>query len=306
VRIFVTGATGFLGRHLVARLEALGHEITGVGSRDCDLTASGALPARAHPAYDQIFHLAAWTQAGDFCLRHPAEQWEINQRINTEVLSWWMAHQRQAKLICIGSSCAYDPTLPLREDHYLRGTPEPSLLTYALTKRMLYACLLAARQQHGLRHLTVVPSTLYGPGYPLAPDRQLHFIFDLIRKILRGQRLGEPVVLWGDGEQRRELVYIDDFVEALVALAGAVDDELVDDLVNVGAGEDHSIREFAAEICAQVGFPAERIQYDPARYVGARSKRLEIDKLARLLPRRTTLPLTEGLRRTIAWVEQQL
>jgi len=302
VNVLVTGATGFLGRHLCARLAALGHQVTGLGSRDCDLTAGGALEARQHPPYQHIYHLAAWTQAGDFCLHHPAEQWEINQKINTHVLGWWMARQRQAKLICIGSSCAYDPTLPLREDQYLRGTPEASLLTYALTKRMLYAGLLAAGQQYGLRHLTVVPSTLYGPGYPLTAGKQLHFIFDLIRKLLRGQRFAEPVVLWGDGEQRRELVYIDDFVEALIGLAESVDGELV----NVGAGQDHSIREFAAAICREIGFPPERIQYDQARYVGARAKLLEIDKLQRLLPRPTPVPLAEGLRRTIDWVAQQL
>jgi len=302
VNVFVTGATGFVGRQLCARLTALGHQVTGVGRGDCDLTVAGALEARPHPSYQHIYHLAAWTQAGDFCLRHPAEQWEINQKINTHVLSWWMAGQRQAKLISIGPSCCYDPSLPLSEDQYLRGTPEASLLTYALTKRMLHAGLLAAGRQYGLRHLTVVPSTLYGPGYPLSTGKQLHFIYDLVRKILRGQRFGEPVVLWGDGEQRRELVYVDDFVEALIGLANAVDDELV----NVGAGQDHSIREFAAAICAQTGFPAEQIQYDGTAYVGVRTRHLEISKLERLLPRPPALPLVEGLRRTIDWVSGQL
>ena len=83
--------------------------------------------------YDRIYHLAAWTQAGDFCLRHPGEQWLINQRLNTNVLEWWQRCQPQARMICMGTSCAYDPELPLAEEYYLDGVPIESLFTYAMT-----------------------------------------------------------------------------------------------------------------------------------------------------------------------------
>ena len=87
--ILVTGATGFLGTALRAHLESLGHRVVRLGSRNCDLTKPDALRPFDDRRYDQIYHLAAWTQAGDFCLRHPGEQWIINQQINTNVLSWW-------------------------------------------------------------------------------------------------------------------------------------------------------------------------------------------------------------------------
>ncbi|MFQ5851910.1 MAG: NAD-dependent epimerase/dehydratase family protein, partial [Candidatus Binatia bacterium] len=119
--IIVTGATGFLGTSLCATLEAQGHSVTRLSSQNCDLTRPDSLDRFDRQRYEQIYHLAAWTQAGDFCLYHPAEQWIINQQINTNVLTWWQAHQPQAKLICMGSSCAYDPSYELVEENYLSG-----------------------------------------------------------------------------------------------------------------------------------------------------------------------------------------
>ena len=299
MRVLVTGATGFVGKRLVPRLREHGHEVVAVGSRDCDLTQPDSLSTFDRIRFDRIFHLAAWTQAGDFCLKHPGEQWIINQQINTNMLAWWQASQPQAKMIAMSSSCIYDPAVSLVEDNCFQGQPIESLFSYAMTKRMLYAGLISLNRQYGLDYLCVIPSTLYGPGYHL-DGRRMHFIFDLIRKILRGKRFGDKVVLWGDGEQRRELVHVDDFAAVLVQLA----DSVSNDLVNVGAGEEFSIRHFADLICSIVGFDPDDILYDTSRYVGARSKCLVTDKLKRLLPHVRFTPLGEGLRSTIQWFEQ--
>jgi len=173
MNILITGATGFLGSTLCDRLERDGHTLVRLGSRNCDLTQPDSLDRFNDLRYDQIFHLAAWTQAGDFCLRHPGEQWIINQQINTNVLAWWQRHQPQAKLIAMGTSCAYAPELELVEENYLTGLPIDSLFTYAMTKRMLYAGMLALHKQFGLSYLCLVPSTLYGPGYH-TDGRQMH------------------------------------------------------------------------------------------------------------------------------------
>jgi GDP-L-fucose synthase len=294
--VLVTGATGFLGTALTRRLEADGDNVVAVGSKLADLTQPDALESWADAKFDRIFHLAAWTQAGDFCLRHPGEQWVINQRINTTVLGFWQAHQPRAKLISMGTSCSYDPELELVEENYLAGTPIDSLFTYAHTKRMLYIGQLALRRQFGLDYLTVVPSTLYGPGYH-TDGRQMHFIFDLIRKIVRGRLFDEPVVLWGDGYQSRELVFLHDFIDVLLRLVDTVDNEII----NIGAGEEHTIREFAGLICGIVGYEPNRILYDTEQYVGARSKELRIEKLRSLIPDLAFTPLEIGLAQTIEW-----
>ena len=296
VKILVTGATGFLGTALCSQLEAQRHELVRLNSRNCELTRQESLNQFNDHAYDQIYHLAAWTQAGDFCLYHPGEQWIINQQINTNVLVWWQKFQPQAKLIAIGSSCAYDPNLPLVEENYLVGTPIESLFTYAMAKRMLYVGLLALHKQFGLEYLYFVPSTLYGPSYH-TDGRQMHFIFDLIRKIIRGKIYGAPVVLWGDGYQKRELVYVDDFVKIMIQLAATCDY----DIINIGAGEEFTIRHFAKLICEKVGYDFNAIRFDTSRYVGAISKCLVITKLMTLIPNLTLTPLDIGLTSTIEW-----
>jgi len=292
----MTGATGFLGKHLCAALAKQGHQILGVSSKDCDLTSGEALKVFDSYSFDQIFHLAAWTQAGDFCLRHPGEQWLINQKINTNVLHWWVEKQPQAKLIAMGTSCSYDPAAHLVEEEYLKGLPIDSLFTYAMTKRMLLTGLMAIQKQFGLDYLYLIPSTLYGAGYH-EDGRQMHFIFDLVRKILRGSLYKEPVVLWGNGEQKRELIHVMDFIEAMLHL---VQNEK-NGWVNVGSGEEYSIRQFATFICEIVGYPTDLIQYDLSRYVGAKSKVLDVKKLKKIFPSFSPRPLKSGLEEVVEW-----
>ena len=301
MRALITGGSGFLGTCLVRHLRDRGVDIVAPSSRDADLRTSDALDRWRGERFDRIYHLAAWTQAGNFCLAHPGEQWLINQQINTTVLRFWAEAQPQAKLVSIGTSCAYEEGSDLREEEYLTGTPIADLYTYAMTKRMLLIGQQSLARQFGLRWLTVVPSTLYGPGYHLG-TKQMHFIFDLAWKILAHKHQGTPIVLWGDGQQRRELVFIDDFVEAL---QGLDDLGVENEIVNLGAGEDHSIAEFAALLCGLLGIDPSAVRYDANAYVGARSKRLNIEKLERLLPDRPRLPLRAGLDRMLTWMEPQ-
>lgn len=301
MKIIVTGSSGFLGASLCAFLEKQGCELVRLTSRNCDLRQAENLQRFSHSRCDTIVHLAAWTQAGDFCLSHPGEQWIINQQINTNVLAWWKEEQPQAKLVFMGTSCAYAPGSNLVESEFMAGEPIESLYTYAMTKRMLYQGARALHQQFGLRYLCAVPSTLYGSGYH-TDGRQMHFIFDLIRKIIRGKVLGEQVVLWGDGYQKREIVLVDDFVRVLWKLMNRFDN----DIFNIGAGEEFTIRTFADIICKIVGYPHEDIVYDTTRYVGAKSKCLSVEKLTAALGGYELTPLHEGLRRTVEWVYSSL
>jgi GDP-L-fucose synthase len=297
MNILVTGATGFLGTALTKVL-APEHKVVQLNSRNADLTRADSLKAFSSTKFDQVYHLAAWTQAGDFCIHHPGEQWIRNQQINTNVLQWWAEEQPQARLMFMGTSCSYDPDMPLSEENYLVGEPIDSLYTYAMTKRMLFVGAKALAKQFGLQYVTFVPSTLYGPGYH-TDGRQMHFIFDLIRKILRAKKYGEHVVLWGDGHQKREIVYVDDFVSCMLR----ANELLVNDIVNVGAGEEFSIRRFAQDICELVDYDPSLITYDTSKYVGAKSKCLDVTRLRSVLPEFRPTPLVDGLQRTIAWFE---
>lgn len=300
MNVLVTGATGFLGKALCAKLKELGHKVVEVSSKNGDLREPHSLAMWDEVRFDQIYHLAAWTQAGDFCLKHPGEQWLINQKINTHVLDWWVQKQPQAKMIAMGTSCSYAPQSSLREEEYLAGVPIDSLFTYAMTKRMLLTGLIAIQKQFGLDYLYLIPSTLYGADYH-EDGRQMHFIFDLVRKVLNGSLYDEPVILWGDGEQKRELIHVADFIEAMVQLV----EKEKNTSVNVGSGEEKSIREFAQLICQIVGYPVAKIQYDLSRYVGAKSKVLDVQKLKRILPHFTLRPLRDGLEEVVCWFREK-
>jgi GDP-L-fucose synthase len=301
MKIIITGASGFIGQALCRKLLELGHDVTPLSSKDADLTQQDSLSRFDKIKYDRIFHLAAWTQAGDFCIYHPGEQWLINQQISTTVLTWWQKFQPQAKLVSFGTSCSYPEIGELKEHNYLLGEPIKDLYVYAMTKRMLLIGQQALNRQFDLNYLTVVPSTVYGPNYNMS-GKQLHFIFDLTRKILDLKHKNQEVVLWGDGYQRRELVFIEDFIQEMLELDISVEN----DIVNIGAGEDYSIREFAGKICNIIGIPPSSIQYDTTKYVGAKSKKLDNTKLDCLLPHKKRTSLEEGLKVTVEFMEKAL
>ncbi len=290
-----------MGHHLVKRLESDGHELICLNSKNCDLTKNDSINLFTDPELDRIYHLAAWTQAGDFCLKHPGEQWIINQKINSSIINFWFENQPNTKLITMGTSCSYDPNLPLKEENYLSGKPIDSLFTYAMTKRIMESGLRAINKQFGLSYLTVVPSTIYGPGYH-SDGRQMHFIFDLIRKILIAKKTGKKVILWGNGYQKREIVYIDDFIDDLILL----DKETENDIVNIGANEELSIRSFAKEICEIVDYDISLIEYDESRYVGAESKFLNTEKEKDIIGDLSRTSLKKGLEKTIRWFEEYI
>jgi len=303
MKILVTGASGFLGRHLTKKLKSKGHKVYEISTKNCDLTIQKSLNELfKNIIFDQIYHLAAWTQVGDFRLHQLGKQWILNQKINTNVLSWWKDSQPQAKLVCIGTSASYVSELELKEENYLKGEPIENWATYVQIKRTLYIGLQAINNQFGLNYMYFVPSTLYGPDYIYLKEKQLPFIFDLIRKILRGKIHGEEVVLWGDGYQNREIVYVNDFVNIMIGL----NKRLSNKIINIGAGEGHNIRYFAKKICNIVGYDFKKIKFDETKPTGAKSKCLDISSFEKVLPNYPFKDLDECLKETIDWMKQSV
>lgn len=277
MNILITGSSGYLGRHLVKYIP-VEHQVYLCNSKRGNLHNYDEFVRYCGvQKFDIIYHLAAKTKAGDYCLHHKGEQWIDNQLLNTNILKYWVEKQPQAKMICMGTSCMYEPSIqPLREEDCMKGDPDPGLETYAYTKRMLLMGLKAIAEQYGLEYTYFVPSTLYGPDFD---PEDSHFIFDLVKKIYRGKHHGDEVVLWGDGYQRRELIYIDDVVRILWDLRHASNE-----VINLGTGYDNNIREFAMCVSDHMGYDPNKIVYDTSKYVGAKVKMVWVDKLVSLMP----------------------
>jgi GDP-L-fucose synthase len=272
-------------------------KVVQLNSKNCDLTNKEDLKKIPQKEYDHIFHLAAWTQAGDFCEYHSGEQWLINQEINTNILYWWQNFCPNAKMIAFGTSVSYAPENQLIETNYSLGIPIDKFKAYAMSKRMLLVGLECLKKQYNMNYLYVIPSTLYGPEYH-NDGRQLHFIYDIIRKILEGKELNKEVELWGDGYQRRELVYVEDFIEILLQLNNIVSNEIF----NIGAGQDFSIRDFVNIVCEKINFDLKLVRYNTNAYVGAKSKILNIDKISNLIDYKQK-SIEVGIHETIEWMK---
>lgn len=294
MKVLVTGSSGYLGKHLVKKLESSGFEIFISNTKIANLSNDFGLRVYDNVKFDYIFHLAAKTKAGDYCLFHKGDQWIDNQVINTNILKYWKDHQPQAKMIAIGTSCSYSPehVENMDEKYYLLGDPDEGLYTYAMTKRMLLIGLNSLSEQYGLEWVYLIPSTIYGPNFDLEDS---HFIFDVIKKTFDGKFNNKEVVLWGDGHQKRELVYVDDVVNMIYELK----DEK-NKVINLGVGEEFSIRDYAKYVSDIFNYDSSLIVYDETKYVGVRSKKLNVKNLLSKLPKEFKFTdLKDGLKITI-------
>jgi GDP-L-fucose synthase len=299
MKVLVTGATGFLGAHLVKKLKEIGYVVFISNTKTANLSNLDNLRIYDEIKFDYIFHLAAVTKAGDYCLKFKGDQWISNQIINTNILKYWKEKQPQAKMICMGTSCSYAPDVFMTEDNYLLGQPDEGLYTYAMTKRMLLVGLKSLEEQCGLKWLYFVPSTLYGPDFELEDN---HFIFDFIRNCYNAKYNNSEFVVWGDGRQRRELIYVDDAVSAMISLIG-----FDNQVFNLGSGIDHSINEFARIVCKIYDYDYSQVKHDLTKYVGVKEKRIDTIKTENALGLNNlnNTPLKDGLRIAIDYFKKE-
>jgi GDP-L-fucose synthase len=138
---------------------------------------------------------------------------------------------------------------------------------------------------------------LYGPDYH-TDGRPMHFIYDLMRKIIRAKKIGEEVVLWGDGSQEREIVHVNDFVEIMLK----INSEYKNELVNIGSGKGRPIKDFARMICNAIGYDFTQIKYDTTKPTGAKSKYFDLTKMNTMYPNFKEKDMHEGIKETIDWM----
>lgn len=298
-RIFIAGHLGMVGSAICRRLAASGFKYLLTQTRaELDLRDRRAVRAWFENARPDIVVDAAARVGGIAANNaHPVEFYLENVTIQNNVIEA-AADYGVRKLLFLGSSCIYPKHAPqpIPESALLTGPLEPTNEAYALAKISgVRLCQYYARQ-YGKNFLSAMPTNLYGPGDNFNLETS-HVLPALIRKFHEAKQAGaKSVVIWGSGTPRREFLHADDLADACVFLLENYDSP---ELVNVGCGEDVTIRELAEMVGRVVGYDGE-LEFDRSRPDGTPRKLLDVGRLSGL-GWRPRIGLEEGIRSTYAW-----
>lgn len=298
-RIFVAGHNGLVGSAIVRRLAADGHsQLLLRSSAELDLRDQTAVEhffAHARPEF--VFLAAAKVGGIHANSTYPADFLRDNLQIQTNVID--ASHRHGAtKLLFLGSSCIYPKHAPqpMPESCLLTGPLEPTNEWYAVAKIAGVKMCQAYRRQYGFNAICAMPTNLYGPGdnFDLVNS---HVLPALIRRFHDAKLKGErEVVAWGTGQPRREFLHVDDLADACVFLMNEFDGE---EWINVGWGEDISIRELAELVQRVVGFSGQ-LRFDASKPDGTPRKLLDVSRL-NALGWNPQIQLLAGLKATYDW-----
>jgi GDP-L-fucose synthase len=299
-RFLVTGGAGFLGSHVVHALQARGAtEIFVPRQRDYNLVQRAAveqLLADADP--DVIIHLAAKAGGIGANRAKPAEFFFDNLMMGSQLMDQaWRADV--SKFVAIGTVCSYPKftPIPFKEEDIWKGYPEETNAPYGLAKKMLMVQSQAYRQQYGFNAINLIPVNMYGPGDNFDLETS-HVIPAMIRKFIEAdERSADTVALWGDGSPTREFLFAPDAAEAILLGTEKLNDSLP---VNLGSGQEISIRDLAEMIAGLVGFEGE-FAWDTSKPNGQPRRALDTSRAERLIGFKAATPLQEGILETIEW-----
>jgi GDP-L-fucose synthase len=301
--VAVTGGTGFLGRHLCEELRSVGARVVGVGAEDYDLRRRDEIDRLLSDARPSaLVHLAAVVGGISANRAEPGRFFYENALMGIEVIEACRA-AGVAKTVVAGTVCAYprDTPVPFVEDDLWSGYPEETNAPYGLAKKMLLVQAQAYRKQYGMNIVYLLPVNLYGPqdNFDLESG---HVIPALVRKFVEARLGAAPeVVLWGDGSATREFLYVTDAARAFRMALERYDRA---GPVNVGSGQEISIRDLAAVVGRITGYEGD-VVWDTTRPNGQPRRRLYTSVAYRELGFEATVGLEEGLRETVRWYEQQ-
>jgi GDP-L-fucose synthase len=280
-RILVTGHRGMVGRAFMQTLAEAGYSVVLSASRtEYDL----ALREHVQRLFEQlkpdyVFHFAAKVGGIKANRDHPADFLIENLKIQNNVIE--QCHRsRVSKLLFLGSSCIYprDCPQPMREEYLLTGPLEPTNEGYAIAKIAGLRLVQYFHKQHGLQGINPMPCNLYGPNDSFDFDRS-HVLSALVRRFVDARDTGKSAVtLWGTGSARREFMHVNDLANALLFLMHRYESS---EIINVGTGEDVSIRELAELIADIVGYDGT-IDWDTTMPDGMPRKCLDVTRLRKL------------------------
>ena len=298
-RIYVAGHRGLVGSAIVRRLVSAGFDDLITRSRaECDLENADAVSRLFREEAPEYVFMAAAKVGGILAnATRPVDFLRSNLLMQTHLID--ASHAAGVKkLLFLGSSCIY-PKLapqPITEDALLTGPLEPTNEWYAIAKIAGIKLCQAYRAQYGFHAISLMPTNLYGPGDNFDLDAS-HVLPALLRKLHEAKLSGaREVVMWGTGTPRREFLHVDDLADACVHLMQHYDSP---DIVNVGTGEDITIRDLAELVKTVVGFEGT-IVHDLSKPDGTPRKLLDVTRL-HAAGWRHRIALEAGVRSTYQW-----
>jgi GDP-L-fucose synthase len=298
-KIFVAGHRGMVGSAVLRRLEAegFGNLVTRARAQ-LDLTDQSAVAKFFAKEKPDIAVVAAAKVGGIKANNeHPVEFLLENLRIQNNIIH--SAHESGVrKLLFLGSSCIYPKFAPqpISEAALLGGPLEPTNEAYAIAKIAGIKLCQAYCREYGANFISTMPANLYGPNDNFDLETS-HVLAALLRKAHEAKlRKDQKLIVWGTGKPRREFLHVDDCGSACLLLLEKYDSP---EIINIGCGEDISIRELAELICDVVGFNGD-LAWDTTKPDGTPRKLLDITKL-RDLGWKPAIPLREGIARTYEW-----
>lgn len=306
-RTLITGAHGFLGRHLLSHVKPAA--AVAVPSREeCDLCDGPAVRTMLRAVRPTlIIHAAAFSGGLAANRAQPARFFYDNLAMGMNLIEGLRAEglANTCAFVQVGTMCSYpaDAPQPYREEDLFAGPPDPDIASYGIAKRALMQILEAYRLQHGLRGIMVIPSNLYGPGDTFDPQRS-HAVGAMVKRFIDAARDNAPeVVCWGTGNPTRDFLYVADAASGISAAAcwalTLPPDQPVQ-AINLGSGQERSIRDLADAVSSAAGFTG-RTTWDPSKPDGVPRRVLDITRAKALLGWSPATPLAEGLKRAVAW-----
>lgn len=295
-KIYVAGHRGLVGSAIIRNLKTRGYENLVVrGHSELDLTRQEDVERFFEAERpDYVFLSAAKVGGIGANSSHPADFIYQNLAIAVNIIE---SARRSGvkKMLNLGSSCIYPKTAPqpLREEYLLTGPLEPTNEAYALAKIAAIRLCRHYNDQYGTNYISAMPTNLYGRGDNYNAEGS-HVLPAMIRKFHEAKEAGREVALWGDGSPTREFLFADDCATALVFLMESSDYSDIGELINVGTGEELSIRELAEKIAGVVGYRGS-IAWDESKPNGTPRKLMDSSRL-RALGWEYKVGLDEGIR----------
>ncbi len=301
MKMLITGAGGFLGKHILYLLDPQNvfsiknrktYDLTNIS--ECEKVFEICQPKH-------VIHCAGHNGGIEFNKLYPADVFYQNTQMALNIFECCKKYKVE-KIVSIITSCAYpDLGNEIKEYDLWLGKPNKTIACHGYAKRNLDVLSQMYSEQYGLKAITVCLNTLYGPGDTLDLTKA-KVLTSLILKIFKAKKENIPeVILWGDGSPKREFIYVKDAARLVLQCLEKYEDS--SEPINISSGQEYRIKKLAETVCNIINYEG-KIIWDKSKPNGQMRKFLNIDKMLNILGNQEFIPLEQGIKETVDWLKE--